>query len=1390
MAQERTYNDFFEVDEGYYPEINPNSIKDAKNPWNKTYPHETIIKALLLMERMLARTSNENKKGLWIEGSFGTGKSRVMWLMESLLHCPPDAVTSYFSEYPELHRESDLRDRLLHDREGGIVTVTHYGSGRITSSRQLVRQVYESTTKAVKSAGYDAFIGNTLRGRFIEWLSDKSNQAWLDNQLQKTQARGYGSFAGCNYTSTGILTRLQSPQAGVDQLLDELMDFTEKINMPGLVLDIEDLQKWIETVIEKNNLRAIVFFWDEFSSFFKQNRNALDEFQKLAELANSKPFYFVIATHNADQMTSENDEGFKIVYDRFQHVNIRMPDNIAFRLIAHAIKIRPEAAEMWKKLAGALNSRIMDARHNVAKFVHVEERVLEQMLPLHPMAALLLKHIAYYFASNQRSMFNFIKNTDTDLQAFQYFIEHNSPENGTLLTIDMLWNFFYVQGKDVSGGIGRSNLDYEVASILDVYTRVKDELMHEQRRVLKTFLMMIAMSHKTGNQVELFLPTEQNIRLAFEGDDLENGRAIGVAKGLVEEKKILFIRPGDPPVYEVSAVQVDVKELEEKKDELKRSYKTTNLIASFRWESILGLGRNLQSRYQLQAAADQLAPVLNRWTNKDADLFHIRAMICVARDETDQAEIQAQLQHIQENSRYDDLVLIDATQILFGKQRFEKYIEYLANELVNRERKPALADEMKKQAEELLLAWRADIEQGDFIVYSTGPAREKISCNKLDILRETLAGITKKKYPFSFDNIKVNENLFSQNPLRKGVECGIANSSGSIYAESSIKNLLGAALTHPDTYWTVQPQLELSQLKNELDRMIQEAICSTNRIALEDVIAFLLERGFLPCALYAYLTGFLMKEYAHDPYRYAIGVDGSEGGSMTPQKMADYIDEALKQFTAPNPRYRTKYIEIMSEKQHTFLTFLSDVFQIDENLSVESAVTHMRLKLKGLGCPLWCYAASAGAPARPFIEELSKLGNTQGQTISTIAESLGSKLMADDTLLTTLKDILTESQGIASLQDFLSSFENGDLLLAAKEIGIVNPVQAVKKRIADNEAVWLWDQETGEAELRALAAEYHIMIESRSFDMEVNSFSACIQGWISKAGFLSIPYKYMVEAYPALKDFLKILRDLPQVDTMPREKQERFLYFLRAHSEEIRDALHSGATILRDRFSQKTTGFSEEDLSNLAAKLPRRSFFMDPSEFLRQLDTQIDTFKKSQLRYRLLACWEKSTGTKSPSEWSLLHQTPILVLVPTEERQNVERVLNAIEQDYTHESDTTYALEYLEKAPPFLTQMNDPKAVDAAFFSGLLPQYGSLLTDLSAVRKALMKTKIHPYKWYGDLVIQEQLGKLAEDAYYQGASAQIVEKIQRMSDQAVKDFLIRRVKANYRLGMEILGEED
>lgn len=55
----KKYSEFFTVDEGYYPEINPDSIKDDTNGWMKTWPHPTFIELLEKTERMLAREARE-----------------------------------------------------------------------------------------------------------------------------------------------------------------------------------------------------------------------------------------------------------------------------------------------------------------------------------------------------------------------------------------------------------------------------------------------------------------------------------------------------------------------------------------------------------------------------------------------------------------------------------------------------------------------------------------------------------------------------------------------------------------------------------------------------------------------------------------------------------------------------------------------------------------------------------------------------------------------------------------------------------------------------------------------------------------------------------------------------------------------------------------------------------------------------------------------------------------------------------------------------------------------------------------------------------------------------------------------------------------------------------
>ena len=52
------YSEYFDIDEGYYPEINPNSIKDRANKWEKTFPHKTFIE--LLKAGLRAPTARES----------------------------------------------------------------------------------------------------------------------------------------------------------------------------------------------------------------------------------------------------------------------------------------------------------------------------------------------------------------------------------------------------------------------------------------------------------------------------------------------------------------------------------------------------------------------------------------------------------------------------------------------------------------------------------------------------------------------------------------------------------------------------------------------------------------------------------------------------------------------------------------------------------------------------------------------------------------------------------------------------------------------------------------------------------------------------------------------------------------------------------------------------------------------------------------------------------------------------------------------------------------------------------------------------------------------------------------------------------------------------------
>lgn len=187
------YFEFFEIDEGYYPEINDSSIKDPNNKWQSTFPHGDIVELLKSVERALSR--NE-KKSIWLEGSYGTGKSRIIWMLQNLLTCSEEDFDAYFDEYENLKKEIDLRERLRTIRKGKIVAAYRYATGEITSTQKLIFAVFESLTAALKKAGCKFDGAKTLRGKIANWLeSDNANLEMFRAKIQKPQYRMSSTLA-------------------------------------------------------------------------------------------------------------------------------------------------------------------------------------------------------------------------------------------------------------------------------------------------------------------------------------------------------------------------------------------------------------------------------------------------------------------------------------------------------------------------------------------------------------------------------------------------------------------------------------------------------------------------------------------------------------------------------------------------------------------------------------------------------------------------------------------------------------------------------------------------------------------------------------------------------------------------------------------------------------------------------------------------------------------------------------------------------------------------------------------------------------------------------------------------------------------------------------------
>lgn len=90
------YSQYFNIDEKYYAVVTKELIDEGKVKWEGFYPHETFVQLLRQVVDML---SGKETKSIWVEGTYGTGKSHASLTVKCLLEASDEEVRGYFSDY-------------------------------------------------------------------------------------------------------------------------------------------------------------------------------------------------------------------------------------------------------------------------------------------------------------------------------------------------------------------------------------------------------------------------------------------------------------------------------------------------------------------------------------------------------------------------------------------------------------------------------------------------------------------------------------------------------------------------------------------------------------------------------------------------------------------------------------------------------------------------------------------------------------------------------------------------------------------------------------------------------------------------------------------------------------------------------------------------------------------------------------------------------------------------------------------------------------------------------------------------------------------------------------------------------------------------------------------
>ncbi len=1384
------YKDYFGISPDFVSYMTLVDINKTPETWLGFYPHDSFVEIL----RNLLKSLEGGNKTLWITGAYGTGKSFASLVLQKLFTDDEARVLKWLdlrmAQIPD-----PVRKGLLARRGEKVLVVYDVNADDVDAKNQFLMRLQRGITKALETRGHTI----PLKGKLDEVIERiRQEEPHFFAKRDEMQARLSHLNPGIK-TADALEKKLRETNLDAGLVSDVMLVLEARHIYLGL--SAEEFLDWVDASLKANGVTQLIYIWDEFSAFMDRNRAALKTLEQLAEAAQQGRFYFVPVTHTEiSSYVAAGSESAKKANDRFTFKRLDLPNETALKLAADAFVDKPEKAAEWRQERDVLWHSVNRVAENymVVHKAGIDPADFKGILPLHPMAAFLLKHLSVAIGSNQRSMFEFLNGEE-----FRAFIEKGGLDKRDyqFLTVDHLWRYF-VERDDLGTGQAVQEARAE-------YARRENDLQPDERRVFKAVLLFGLIEQMQGDGHPLLRATVENIQRSFEGD----GALLSVDMILrnLHQKHCFTIVNGRCERFRDRS---DTKEIEEKKAALDGKFSDL-VLKDTETELVKQLkGVNYGSRFDVRAAGIGLsASSIARRESFSDNGNRVLVQFILARDEQEQLRIPDKAKELAKQFKDHRMLFVTLPEISFCRDNAKAWENFTENSA-----RLALASDsaskkvFETQVSSAKAAWYSKVTTAaKLIVYKPNPNgepfNEEVTWGQLK--KDWLTGYTKQTFEAYTDNLcGFNMNAFAApNALQSWALAGmdfdrfIANNPKSYGPQKAVvmtwqKN----GITGEDAWFDANPNHPLTKLRNKCKDWQDNTVGAGNTCSIRKLYIDLQRPPFgLLCVPHsAFVLGFVLKTWLTGQ-RKLQWTDSVTSKALDAATLAEII-EAVVRDDGANAIKNEKLICRLSKEEKTFIEQGSVIFgsgQLADG-TVEAALNAIGTRLEQISqrVPLWVMPDHIRAQADPSAETMGKViealcaansisskGDTE--TRGNKVKEIGGILLSTPGLAGAMALYMTPMVFEEAFQRYVDKAKP-ELKAAAERMGDSSHsyCRVVKNRFRETSG-WLWKRGDAESVLeevyrQTLCAE-HIrgLVGSSgylSFDDALNRLRNAV------LGENKVPTEFWTRKYPALQRFFELLsRPL-----LSGEDVKVFEEILAQQGLVIREVFFDVAQTRQLNAMLEIFGeiwpMAIAEGRELYNAFPSDSARADEQSFKAQGRGKIEEYSRTLVSKQVAALWRKRTGTESPEECSRKHALPAECVLAVDDAKNI---VDAVANPRGVSAERLHAVHgELEKEGAFI----DVDTAGEKFLRRVLPaRYQKIGFSVGELSNWLSrKLGDAPNHWLTDGRLREVVEAFVKQGYDTHVRKQATEKVNMLSDAEAKRLLLKLIDQIPDAGLSVL----